>query len=109
MASVSAIHALAGALASGFENNPLLVWWARYKIRKAGLSDQANIFWKSYWQTDLSSYDVVVVFGITHIMARLESKLQAELRPGSLVISNIFRFPNWKPVSVDGALFVYEK
>ncbi|KKU26965.1 MAG: hypothetical protein UX39_C0005G0003 [Candidatus Magasanikbacteria bacterium GW2011_GWA2_46_17] len=35
--------ALAGAEAHGYEHNPLLVWWSRHKIRRAGLSERAFI------------------------------------------------------------------
>jgi hypothetical protein len=30
------------------------------------------------------------------ILGRLEKKLENEMRPGTKVISNIFRFPHWK-------------
>ena len=36
----------------------------------------------------------------------LEEKLRAELKPGSRVISNTFKFPNWQPEKVQN-VFVY--
>ncbi|HEX9503161.1 MAG TPA: 50S ribosomal protein L11 methyltransferase [Patescibacteria group bacterium] len=99
--------AKAGAIAYGFEINPLLVLWSRYKIKKAGLADRAFVHWKSFWRVDFTPFDVVMLFGITGIMARLGQKLKAELKPGSRVISNIFKFPNWSGEKV-GAVIVYK-
>ncbi|MBX4191374.1 MAG: 50S ribosomal protein L11 methyltransferase [Candidatus Doudnabacteria bacterium] len=92
----------AGAIAHGYEINPLLIWYSRYKIKKAGLSDKAFVHWKNFWLENFRQYDVVTVFGITGIMERLESKLLTELKPGSRVVSNIFKFPNWEGKKMEG-------
>lgn len=95
-----------GARAAGYEINPLLVLISRYRIRKRNLP--ANIFWKSFWDQDLSAYDFVTVFGITRIMPELEAKLKKELKPGSTVVSYAFHFPNWQPAEKQGPLFIYK-
>ena len=100
--------AMLGAIAHGFEINPLLVLWSRWKIKKAGLSDRAFVHWKSFWRADLSEFDIVMLFGITGIIGQLEVKLKAELKDGSRVISNTFKFPNWEPEKVQN-VFVYKK
>jgi ribosomal protein L11 methylase PrmA len=100
--------ARAGGEAHGFEINPLLVWWSRYKIKKAGLRDRAFVHQKNFWFQDFSQYDVVMLFGITKIMAKLETKLKSELKPGSRVVSNIFRFPKWESTK-DGSVYVYKR
>jgi cyclopropane fatty-acyl-phospholipid synthase-like methyltransferase len=96
----------AGAEAHGFEINPLLVWYSRRQIKKAGLSGRAFIHWKSFWRQDFSEFQIITIFGITSIMKDLEQKLKAELAPGSRVVSNIFRFPNWSSEK-DGSVHVY--
>lgn len=101
--------AQAGAQAVGYEMNPLLVVWSRYNIKKAGVENRAHIYWRSFWREDLSSYQVVTLFGMTHIMAQLEQKLQHELKLGARVICNTYRFPNWKPVQTKERMFVYQK
>ncbi len=98
--------AKAGAEAHGFEINPLLVWYSRRQIKKAGLNGKAFIHWKSFWYQDFSSYQIVTLFGITSIMKNLEQKLKTELSPGSRVVSNIFRFPNWE-YTKDGSVYTY--
>lgn len=87
----------AGASVDGYEINPWLVFKSRQLLKKLGMHNQSQIFLKSYWDVDMSEYDVVTVYGITYIMEGLEDKLRSELRPGSMVLSNYFEFPNWKP------------
>lgn len=101
--------ARAGAEAHGYEINPLLVWWSRGDIRKAGLEGKAFIHLGSFWKADLSAYRVVTVFGISHIMRRLESKLRKELKPGARAVSNAFQFPTWNLARNEDAVFVYEQ
>lgn len=105
--SVVIALALAGAEAHGFELNPLLVWRARRNIGRAGLQDRAMIHWKNFWKADLSLFDVITVFGIPHIMGRLEKKLRRELKPGTRVVSNAFRFPTWQLTGEDHSVYLY--
>ncbi|MBI4138187.1 MAG: class I SAM-dependent methyltransferase [Candidatus Wildermuthbacteria bacterium] len=99
--------AKAGAMAHGYEINPLLVWWSRRKIRKAGLQNTAWIYWRNFWSIDFSPFDVVIVFGVSTIMKQLEEKLKKELKPGARVVSNSFAFPFWKPEKTVGRVFFY--
>lgn len=101
--------AKSGADAVGIEHNFGLAWLARRKIRAAHLEEKASIRCVDLWKTDFSSFDVVVVFGITHIMPKLEKKLLAELKPGARVYSVVFTFPNWKPSWEEGGLYEYRK
>jgi ribosomal protein L11 methylase PrmA len=94
--------AKAGAEAHGYEINPVLILWSRYKIKKAGLSGKALVHWKNFWLEHFNQYDIVTIFGITGIMERLESKLMSEMRPGARVVSNIFKFPNWEGEKHEG-------
>ena len=89
--------AKAGAVAYGYEINPILVWWSRHKIWKAGLRGKAFIYRKNFWKTNLSDFDSIIMFGVYYMMPKMEEKLQKELKPGTKVISHYFTFPNWKP------------
>lgn len=97
----------AGAMCVGFEINPVLVWYSRWKIRKLGLQDRIEIRTSDFWRQDLSGYDVVIVFGISHVMNRLAEKLKKELKPGSTVISNAFSLPGMQESEKLGSLLVY--
>ncbi len=98
----------AGASAVGFETNPILFFWSYWQIKRLGLAT-TRIRLVSFWGIDLSDFDAVVVFGMTHIMQRLQTKLATELRPGALVISNIFKFPGWTPIHEEGGIRVYRR
>jgi precorrin-6B methylase 2 len=98
-----------GTKAIGFEINPFLVWKANSNIKKAGLENLAQAQWRNFWWQDLSSFDVVFVYGISHIMRGLERKLQKELKPGAKVVSFIFKFPNWQPEIEENGIYIYSK
>ena len=60
------------------------------------------------WKADLRKVNVIAVYGLGPIMKDLGIKLEDELEPGSLVMSNVFRFPGWIPVSTsDQNTFLY--
>lgn len=97
-----------GIPAAGYEINPLLVWLSRRRAQKEGVSDLSKFYWKDFWSADLSRYSVVMVFGIGHIMGRLERKLERELSPGSRVVCNLFAMPEWEGKKERG-FFAYER
>lgn len=98
----------AGYQIDGVELNPKLVLRSRKLIEKKNLKNKANIFWGNFWNYDTSTYEVVTLYAIKHIMPRLETKLLKELHNGSYIISNYFVFPTLKPVRDDGRTKVYK-
>lgn len=99
----------AGAIAYGYEINPILVWWTKYRIKKEGLEGKAFVYRKSFWNEDFSSFDIVTLFGIRKIMKELEGKLDKELKPGAKIMSFGFSFPDWTPIKKEEAVFLYKK
>jgi 2-polyprenyl-3-methyl-5-hydroxy-6-metoxy-1,4-benzoquinol methylase len=98
-----------GLVAHGIEINPLLAMFSKIKIKAAGLQDKAFIHRASFWNSDFSQYDIVVLFGVFYIMKKLEKKLLAELKPGAIVICNHFYFPNWTPIKQEGDIYIYRQ
>ena len=78
----------------GYELNPLLVWWSRYRLRSYGT--HTKIYRKNLLDADLSKADVIFIFGITSIMPKVAKKMQAECRPGTRIISFAFALPGFK-------------
>jgi len=97
-----------GYKVDGIELNPLLAWRSRRAVKRAGLQDRATIIWGNFWTRDTSEYDMIALYVIKHIMPKLEKKLKAELRPGSIIVSNYFIFPNLKPVKTTGRTRAYK-
>jgi precorrin-6B methylase 2 len=103
-----------GATAVGYEINPLLVRQSQRAIARAGFpanaSDTAGgavVYWESFWRADLSQFDTVIVYGIPYVMRDLQRKLERELRPGTKIISNAFKLPEWTPVASERKIFLY--
>ena len=101
--------AKAGAKAYGFEIVEKYVRRSKINIIKAGLHGNAFVSLGDFWKEDLSSYDIVTIYSMAAIMEELEGKLNRELRPGTVVISNGFKIPNWKEVKEDDHLHFYIK
>lgn len=94
----------------GYEINPFAYFTSLFYLKRAKLpTDKANIYFKNFWNEDLSSYNVVTVFLAPHLMKKLEKKLQKELPVGSRVITQTFKFPTWKPIKVDDSFYLYKK
>ena len=73
---------------AGVEAAPLN--WLVAKLRLLG---KADVRLGSLWETDLSRFDMVYAYLSPAPMPRLWDKARAEMRPGSLFVSNSFGVP----------------
>ena len=62
---------------------------------------------KDLWEVNLSNVDVIAVYGLYPIMDRLGKKIEKEATPGSIIVSNLFIIPGWKPVSIENGVYIY--
>ena len=76
---------------TGIENAPAT--WLAGLARTAGLKN-CDWCWGDIWQASLGDYDVVYAFLSPAPMPALWDKVVAEMRPGSLFISNSFPVPD---------------
>ena len=98
-----------GWRAVGYELNLPLVLWSRGAAWGYGLGRRVTVRWANLWKADLSSADVVMVFGFSTMMERLAAKFSAELRPGARIVCERYRLPGWREIAARGDVFVYEK
>jgi len=98
-----------GAIAIGYEINPLLVYLTRRKIKKLDLEKQVKIYWRNFWRADVSGADVVTIYGINGIMKKIEKKLLRELKPGARVCSYLFSFSRWSEEKKELGIYFYKK
>lgn len=75
------------AVVAGVETAPLSYVMAKLRCRH---QPNAQISATSLWQVDLKSCDLVYCFLSPVPMSRLFEKVQAEMRPGSVFVSNSF-------------------
>jgi len=75
---------------------PFLLGWLRARIS----GGRYTVRWNSLWKVDLRLFDVVYAYLSPVPMAALWLKAQAEMRPGTLFISNTFAVPGVEPSEV---------
>ncbi len=84
---------------TGYEVN----WWAylKSKFLAKRKGSQAKIYYKSFFNTDLSQYNVVFCYLLSTMLTRLRGKFDKDLKPGTLIISAAFEAKDWKqPIAV---------
>lgn len=97
-----------GAEVHGYEINPLLVRWSRYKIKKAGLNKLAFIHQENFWNINLKSFNTIVFFAAGHIMEKLKNKIKTEAKKEVKIISNAFHFNDWQYVKKESQVVLYK-
>ena len=95
------------ALGVGVEADPLRVIWSRLKIIRLGLGQQVKIIWGNLFHQNISPATVVVLFLWGRTNEKLKDKLQEELKPGTRVVSYVWKFKGWIPVKVDKKERIY--
>lgn len=96
-----------GARAVGFEIDPLRYLWCKMAIRILNLHGRVQVVFGDFFIKDLSGASVVACYLLQSTNDTLEAKLEAELRPGTRVVSNTFTFPNLDKVREDGEVRLY--
>ncbi|KAA0719282.1 Protein FAM173B [Triplophysa tibetana] len=91
-----------GFKAVGFELNPWLVWYSRYKAWREGVHHSTSFYISDLWKVSFSQYSNVVIFGVPQMMEQLEIKLQTELHSSAKVVACRFPFPTWSPDDIAG-------
>jgi SAM-dependent methyltransferase len=86
-----------GVRTLGYELNPL----AYLKARALCLGRRGiEIRRRNFWKVDLSHADVIFCYLFPDVMQALSSKLKAELKPGTVVVSCNFVLPGFMPEQV---------
>jgi len=101
-----AAAASCGAIAIGYEVNPLL--WFIAVLRTIRYYPKARVRMANFWSKSLAEADVVMAFLVPRCMQRLAVKAQKEMKPGSRLISYIFQVPGKKAIKKSDHWFVYK-
>ncbi|XP_066536941.1 ATP synthase subunit C lysine N-methyltransferase isoform X2 [Hoplias malabaricus] len=91
-----------GYRAVGFELNPWLVFYSRYRAWREGVHHQTSFHISDLWKVSFAQFSNVVIFGVPQMMEQLEAKLQSELQTSAKVVACRFPFPTWTPDHVAG-------
>ncbi len=85
--------------AIGLETAPLVFLASKIRVIFSGRAN-AQVIYRSIWDEDLSAHDVVYCFLSPVPMPRMFAKAKAEMRPGTLFVSNSFSVPDQQPTSI---------
>ena len=97
-----------GAIATGIEMNPFLIPYSRWRARRACVQDRTAFIRSDIMHYSLRDTDTVFVYLLPGVLSRMRAKLILELKPGSRIISNGFRIPDWTPIQEKDSVFLYE-
>lgn len=84
-----------GATARGIEYNPKMVELSKYNAEKEGVAGKATFENADIFKTDFSKADVVTMFLLTSLNAKLRPTI-LDMKPGTRVVSNTFDMGDWK-------------
>lgn len=90
-----------GANSVGVELRDDLAKRALDSIQKLDLYEKTQIIQKDIFNVNLSSANVVFLYLTTSANEKIKPKLEAELKPGTRVVSHDYEILGWKPLKVD--------
>ena len=98
------------AKAVGIEIGPIQCALIYLRAAASGFGNRIQIKWGNYLKTDLSNANIVFVYATSKEVIRLAPYLEAQLKPGTSVVSISADFPEWQPATMDdrNLIFVYE-
>ena len=96
-----------GAIATGVEMNPFLIPYSRWRARRAGVHERTTFIHGEIKNVPLHDADVIFVYLLPNLLARISKKLSSELKTGAHVISNGFPINGWTPVQKKDGVFLY--
>lgn len=97
-----------GYMSTGVEINPFLTLITRLKVKIKKLSGKVHTVNKSFYKIDYSKFDIVYLYIFKEHMEELLPKLEKELKPHAVIISNVFKFENLEPVEKLGRFNIYK-
>lgn len=90
-----------GANAVGVEMREDLAKQAIGRVSELGLDGRVKIVNGDMFKLDLSQANVVTLYLTTSANDKVKPKLEAELKPGTRVVSHDYEILGWKPIKVD--------
>ena len=89
-----------GATSVGIELRDDLAKKALTNIEEIGLNEETKIIQEDIFKVDLSKANVVFLYLTTSANERIKPKLEAELKPGTRIVSHDYEILGWKPEKV---------
>ena len=85
----------------GVELDAALVEKTNAAAQVQGFANRAEFFHRNAFDADLSRVDVIYMWLWTEVQQMLRSKILAEARPGTRVVTNLWGMGSWQPDEID--------
>jgi SAM-dependent methyltransferase len=86
-----------GARGVGIDIDPALVKLSTDNALKAGVGERTAFRASDVFAVNLGEATVVTMYLLSGLVAKLEPKLLAELKPGTRIVAHDYGFPKWQP------------
>jgi hypothetical protein len=98
-----------GARGVGVEADVIRVFWSRLRARRCPAHERIRFIWGDFFKNSVAEASIVSVYQGESINNRLREKFEAELKPGSRVVSFSFTFEGWEPTKKhpDANVYLY--
>lgn len=90
-----------GARGVGIDIDPDRIKEANELAQRTGAHDRVRFVQADLFEADISEATVVTLYLLTRLNLKLRPKLQAELKPGTRIVSHAFDMGDWKPEKTD--------
>ncbi len=90
-----------GARCVGVEMREDLAKQAMSRVSELGLDGKAKIINGDIFKVNLADANVVTMYLTTSANDKVKPKLEAELKPGTRVVSHDYEILGWRPIKVD--------
>ena len=99
-----------GARGVGIELDPELVKVSATNAQVAGVAERVLFRQGDVLTADIKEATVITMYLLTSLVARLESRLLNELKPGTRIVAHDYGFEKWKPdheVKISKTYYLY--
>jgi SAM-dependent methyltransferase len=86
-----------GCTGIGVDIDPERIEEANENAKKAGVTDKVKFIEKNLFEMDFADADILGMYLLTSVNAKLKPKILAEMKPGARVVSHAFDMGDWKP------------
>lgn len=82
-----------GAKGVGIEIDPLRVFLAKWNVKRFGVGGKVKILKKNFFDVSFDKATIIFVYLVPKALRSLSTKLFEELKPGTILITYIYDFP----------------
>ncbi len=81
----------------GVDIDPQRIEESNENAKKVGVADRVKFLEKNLFEMDFGDADVLCMYLLTSVNAKLRPKILADMKPGARVVSHAFDMGDWQP------------